>query len=91
MHFAYARPSSACCCVIATARSSCRPWSVRRKKTVQRDPEGRLLSEEEEELTDALPTRDGLTVDEITRAHQRRMSRGYQAYDNWIERQWRNP
>ena len=32
MHFAYARPSSEYCCVIATARSSRRPWSVRRPR-----------------------------------------------------------
>src|SRR5262249_46458120 len=30
MHFASARPSSACCTVIATARSLRRPWSMRR-------------------------------------------------------------
>jgi hypothetical protein len=62
--------------------------------TTQRDPQGRLMSTyetEEEELEDALPARGGMTLDEVQRDHERRMSREYQAYDNWIEQGWRNP
>jgi hypothetical protein len=61
------------------------------RKVTQRDPRGRLLSTFEEETDDALPARDGLTLDKLQQDHQRRMSREYQAYDGWIAQQWRNP
>jgi hypothetical protein len=63
---------------------------ARRKKSVTRDPEGRLLSEEE--LDDARPpVRDGRTLDEVRRDHQRKMAIIYQAYDSSIQEQWRKP
>jgi len=40
---------------------------------------------------DALPARDDMALDELQCDHQRRMSCEYQAYDSWIEHQWRNP
>jgi hypothetical protein len=62
---------------------------ARKKKTVTRDPEGRLLSEEEEELEDALPTRKGMTLDQMRAAHEQRMSVIYGAYDSSIREQFR--
>jgi hypothetical protein len=63
---------------------------ARRKKTVERDPEGRLLSEEEEEIDDALPpVRDGRTLDQIRHDHERNMSNIYQAYDTSLCDAWR--
>jgi hypothetical protein len=67
-------------------------WRTGDKKVTQRDPEGRLMStleEEEEDVTDAMPTRKGMTTDEIARDHQRNMSNIYQAYDTSLCDAWR--
>jgi hypothetical protein len=63
---------------------------ARKKKTVARDPEGRLLSEEEEELEDAaMPVRRGMTLDQIRHDHERNMSNIYQAYETSLCDAWR--
>jgi hypothetical protein len=48
---------------------------------------------DEGELRDMQPlrVRDGMTLDQLEHEHQRRMSREYQAYDNWVVQQWRSP
>jgi hypothetical protein len=63
---------------------------ARRKKTVERDPEGRLLSEEEEEIDDALPpVRDGRTLDQIRHHHQVKMAAIYDLHDAEQREMWR--
>jgi hypothetical protein len=66
-------------------------WRTGDKKVTQRDPQGRLMStlEEEEDVTDALPTRKGMTVDQMRHDHEQRMSGIYGAYDASIREQWR--
>jgi hypothetical protein len=65
---------------------------ARKKKTVSRDPEGRLLSEEEEELEDAMPlVRDGRTLDQMRRDHTDRMTLEYAQRDEQQRNAWRKP
>jgi hypothetical protein len=64
---------------------------ARKKKIVSRDPEGRLLSEEEEELEDAMPALKGMTLDQVRHDHEQRMSGIYGAYDASIRENWRKP
>jgi hypothetical protein len=64
-----------------------------RRKVVQRDPQGRLMStleEEEEDVTDAMPpVRDGRTLDQIRHDHQVRMKAIYDLYDAEQSELWR--
>lgn len=72
-------------------RDLCNAWrgTIDARKVTQRDPRGRLLSTFEE-IDDAL-SRDGMTIDQISRDHQQRMSSAYQQYDEQLRNAWRNP
>jgi hypothetical protein len=48
-----------------------------------------LLSEDE--LRDATPLRDGLSLDALEREHQQRVGRAYQQYDEELRNAWRTP
>jgi hypothetical protein len=69
-------------------------WRGGDKKLTQRDPKGRLMStleEEEEDVTDAMPARKGMTVDQMRHDHERNMSNIYQAYERSLVDAWRKP
>jgi hypothetical protein len=69
-------------------------WRGGGRKITQRDPQGRLMStleEEEEDVTDALPARKGMTVDQMRHDHERNMSNIYQAYERSLVDAWRKP